>query len=105
MLFLDELPEFSGAVLDGLREPLELGAVRLRRAAGSTTLPARFQLVAAMGPCPCGECDETRGIRRCTAQQMAHYHAWVRGTRRSHSGRRRDEGRRCGSNQYRSGRS
>ena len=80
VLFLDELPEFSGAVLDGLREPLEHGAIRLRRAAGSTTLPARFQLVAAMEPCPCGECDERRGIRRCTAQQMALYHARVAGT-------------------------
>ena len=80
VLFLDELPEFSGAVLEDLREPLEVGAIRLRRAAGSTTLPARFQLVAAMEPCPCGECDETQGIRRCTAQQMALYHAGVAGT-------------------------
>ena len=74
MLFLDELPEFSRTVLGGLREPLE------RRAAGSATLPARFQLVAAMEPCPCGECDETQGIRRCTAEQMARYHARVAGT-------------------------
>ena len=80
VLFLDELPEFSGAVLEGLREPLELGAIRLRRAAGSTTLPARFQLVAAMEPCPCGECDETQAVRRCTAEQMARYHARVAGT-------------------------
>ena len=59
---------------------LEHGAVTLRRAAGSATLPARFQLVAAMEPCPCGECDETQGIRRCTAEQMARYHARVAGT-------------------------
>ena len=80
VLFLDELPELSRAVLVGLREPLELGAIRLRRAAGSTTLPARFQLVAAMEPCPCGECDETQAVRRCTAEQMARHHARVAGT-------------------------
>ena len=80
VLFLDELPEFSRTVLEGLREPLEHGAVRLRRAADSTTLPARFQLVAAMESCPCGECDQTQGIRRCTAEQMARYHARVAGT-------------------------
>ena len=74
MLFLDELPEFSRTVLGGLREPLE------RRAAGSATLPARFQLVAAMEPCPCGECDERQGTRRCTAEQMERYHARVAGT-------------------------
>ena len=80
VLFLDDLPEFSRAVLVGLRESLEHGAITLRRAADSTTLPARFQLVAAMEPCPCGECDETQGIRRCTAEQMARYHARVAGT-------------------------
>ena len=80
VLFLDELPEFSRAVLVGLREPLEQGAITLSRAADSTTLPARFQLVAAMEPCPCGECDETQAVRRCTAEQMARYHARVAGT-------------------------
>ena len=80
VLFLDELPDFSRAVLVGLREPLEHGAITLSRAADSTTLPARFQLVAAMEPCPCGECDETQGIRRCTAEQMARYHARLAGT-------------------------
>ena len=64
VLFLDELPEFSRTVLGGLCEPLEHGAVTLRRAAGSATLPARFQLVAAMEPCPCGECDETQAVRQ-----------------------------------------
>ena len=64
VLFLDELPEFSRAVLGGLREALEHGAVTLRRAAGSATLPARFQLVAAMEPCPCGGCDETQAVRQ-----------------------------------------
>ena len=80
VLFLDELPEFSRAVLVGLREPLEHGAITLRRAADSTTLPARFQLVAAMEPCPCGECNETQAVRRCTAEQMERYHARVAGT-------------------------
>jgi magnesium chelatase family protein len=55
VLFLDELPEFASRVMDTLRQPLEDGAVRVSRAALHTTIPARFQLVAAMNPCPCGE--------------------------------------------------
>lgn len=54
ILFLDELPEFSRGCLEGLREPLEEGVVRLVRARGSVAFPARFQLLAAMNPCPCG---------------------------------------------------
>ncbi|MEM9564869.1 MAG: YifB family Mg chelatase-like AAA ATPase [Actinomycetota bacterium] len=54
VLFLDELGEFAAPVLDSLRQPLEEGVVRVSRAARSVTLPARFQLVAAMNPCPCG---------------------------------------------------
>lgn len=54
LLFLDELPEFSRACLEGLREPLEDGEVHLVRASGSLRFPARFQLMAAMNPCPCG---------------------------------------------------
>ena len=54
LLFLDELPEFSRSCLEGLREPLEDGEVHLVRASGSLRLPARFQLMAAMNPCPCG---------------------------------------------------
>ena len=80
ILFLDELPGFSRTVLEVLREPLEHGSVTLRRAGESTTLPARFRLVAAMNPCPCGECDETQGIRRCNAEQVARYRARVAGT-------------------------
>ncbi len=74
VLFLDELGEFSAAVLDGLRQPLEEGQVRVSRARASATLPARFLLVAATNPCPCGggppgscECDEVargRYLRR-----------------------------------------
>ena len=67
-------------MLEGLREPLEHGSVTLRRADDSTTLPARFRLVAAMNPCPCGECDETHGTRRCNAEQVARYRARVTGT-------------------------
>ena len=73
ILFLDELPEFPRTVLEVLREPLEHGSVTLRRTGESTTLPARVRLVAAMTPCPCGECDETQGIRRCSAEQVARY--------------------------------
>ena len=54
VLFLDEAPEFSRAVLDGLREPLESGEVRLARTDAQATLPARFSLVLAANPCPCG---------------------------------------------------
>jgi magnesium chelatase family protein len=74
VLFLDELAEFAPTVLDGLREPLEEGVIRVSRAASHAVLPARFQLVAATNPCPCGggapgacECDEvarTRYLRR-----------------------------------------
>jgi magnesium chelatase family protein len=54
VLFLDELGEFAPAVLDGLRQPLEEGVVRITRARATIAFPARFQLVAAMNPCPCG---------------------------------------------------
>lgn len=70
VLFLDELGEFSPAVLDGLRQPLEEGAIRVARARASATLPARFLLVAATNPCPCGggppgtcECDDGARLR------------------------------------------
>ena len=79
-LFLDELSEFPRTVLDELREPPKHGTGTLRRADESTTVPARFRLVAAMNPSPCGECDETQGIRRCKAEPVARYRARVAGT-------------------------
>ncbi len=70
VLFMDELGEFSATVLDALRQPLEDGVVRVARASLHATLPARFQLVAATNPCPCGggppgscECDEAARAR------------------------------------------
>ena len=70
VLFLDELGEFSPVVLDSLRQPLEEGVVRIARARVSATMPARFLLVAATNPCPCGgggpgscECDEAAKLR------------------------------------------
>ncbi len=72
VLFLDELGEFPAAVLDVLRQPLEEGEIRLCRARGTVTLPSRFQLVAAMNPCPCGE-GLQRGQCRCSEQARARY--------------------------------
>jgi magnesium chelatase family protein len=69
VLFLDELPEFGHTVLDLMRQPLEDGIVSLGRARGTTVFPARFMLVGAMNPCPCGYAgDQTRP---CTCQQSA----------------------------------
>jgi magnesium chelatase family protein len=64
VLFLDELPEFSRDVLEALRQPLEDGKVSVARVGRATTFPARFQLVAAMNPCPCGYAGDAPG--RCT---------------------------------------
>jgi len=72
VLFLDELGEFPVPVLDSLRQPLEEGLVRVSRAARSVTLPARFQLVAAMNPCPCGE-GGAPGLCRCSDPARSRY--------------------------------
>ena len=72
ILFLDELGEFSVPVLDALRQPLEEGVVRVSRAARAVTLPARFLLVGAMNPCPCGE-GGSDGLCRCSDAARARY--------------------------------
>ena len=71
-LFLDELGEFPPSVIDSLRQPLEEGVVRVARARASVTLPARFLLVAATNPCPCGEATEP-GACRCSDAARARY--------------------------------
>ncbi|MBF6556561.1 MAG: YifB family Mg chelatase-like AAA ATPase [Acidimicrobiales bacterium] len=72
VLFLDEMGEFSAVVLDALRQPLEEGQVRVSRARGSTTFPARFILVGAMNPCPCGE-GGAPGACRCSQSARERY--------------------------------
>ena len=79
VLFLDELPEFSRAVLETLREPLESGSVTISRASRQASFPARFQLVAAMNPCPCGTLGDPAGTCRCTEEQVARYRSRVSG--------------------------
>ena len=79
VLFLDELPEFSRVVLEALREPLESGHVTISRALRQASFPARFQLVAAMNPCPCGTLGDPAGACRCTPEQVARYRARVSG--------------------------
>lgn len=81
VLFLDELPEFERAVLEVLREPLESGRITISRAARQVDFPARFQLVAAMNPCPCGYWgDDSQGSRcRCTPDQIARYRGRLSG--------------------------
>ena len=73
VLFLDELPEFNRGVLEALREPLETGIVCIARSAHRVTFPARFQLVAAMNPCPCGHAGERSGRCRCAPRQVQRY--------------------------------
>ena len=72
VLFLDELGEFSPVGLDALRQPLEEGVIRIARASRSVSMPARFQLVAAMNPCPCGEGAQP-GACRCSDAARARY--------------------------------
>jgi magnesium chelatase family protein len=79
VLFLDELPEFPRDALEALREPLDSGSVAIARAARHATYPARFQLVAAMNPCPCGHLGDPSGRCRCTPDQVARYRSKVSG--------------------------
>ena len=79
VLFLDELPEFDRAVLEVLREPLESGVITISRAARQAEFPARFQLIAAMNPCPCGYQGDSSGRCRCTDERARQYRARVSG--------------------------
>ena len=79
VLFLDELPEFSKAALETLRQPLEDGFVTITRASGSLTLPSRFMLVCAMNPCKCGWYGHPSGRCRCSPRDVRRYHARVSG--------------------------
>lgn len=73
VLFLDELPEFERRVLEVLREPLESGEIVVARARDKVRFPARFQLVAAMNPCPCGYLGDPTGRCRCSTEQVQRY--------------------------------
>jgi magnesium chelatase family protein len=79
VLFLDELPEFSRAVLEALREPLEAGVVSISRAGRQAIFPANFQLVAAMNPCPCGYHGDSRDRCSCPQTQIERYHYKISG--------------------------
>ncbi|MBM9503929.1 YifB family Mg chelatase-like AAA ATPase [Actinacidiphila acididurans] len=79
VLFLDEAPEFSGQVLDALRQPLESGYVVVARAAGVMRLPARFMLVLAANPCPCGRWSTLAGGCDCSPTAVRRYQARLSG--------------------------
>lgn len=79
VLFLDELPEWDRRALEVLREPLESGVVTISRAARQSEFPARFQLVAAMNPCPCGWAGDISGRCRCSSDAITRYRARISG--------------------------
>ena len=79
VLFLDELPEFSRRVLEVLREPLESGKIVISRATRQAEFPARFQLIAAMNPCPCGYLSHPNGRCHCTPDQVQRYRSRISG--------------------------
>jgi magnesium chelatase family protein len=79
VLFLDELPEFNRRSLEVLRQPLEEGHVTISRALTSTTFPARFILVAAMNPCPCGYLGDSRHTCKCSPMQIERYMGRISG--------------------------
>lgn len=79
VLFFDELPEFPRAALEALREPLENGHITIARTAQRAEFPARFQLIAAMNPCPCGFLGSSQRACRCTPDQVARYQGKLSG--------------------------
>lgn len=79
VLFLDELPEFSRQVLEVLREPMESGKITISRARSQVEFPARFQLVAAMNPCPCGYHGDESGECHCSSEQIQRYRSKISG--------------------------
>lgn len=79
VLFLDELPEFPRAALEALREPMETGRITISRAARQAEFPARFQLIAAMNPCPCGHLGSPLRACRCTPDAVSRYQGRISG--------------------------
>jgi magnesium chelatase family protein len=78
-LFLDEIAEFSRSVLDTLREPLEERSITISRAGGAATYPARFVLIAAMNPCPCGQWGDAERECTCLPDQIERYRGRLSG--------------------------
>jgi len=79
VLFLDEMPEFDRRVLEVLRQPLEEGRVTIARAARTAVFPARFMLIAAMNPCPCGFLGDRTRVCRCTPPEIIRYRGRLSG--------------------------
>jgi magnesium chelatase family protein len=79
VLFLDELPEFKKNALEALRQPMEEGAITITRSSITASFPAKFMLVAAMNPCPCGYFGDRIRACRCSAQQIRQYQAKISG--------------------------
>ena len=79
VLFLDEIAEFQRRVLDVLRQPMESGVISISRAARQAEFPARFQLIAAMNPCPCGYLGHASGRCRCTPDAVLRYRSRLSG--------------------------
>ena len=79
VLFLDELPEFKRQTLEVLREPLESGKITISRAAGQAEFPAKFQLITAMNPCPCGYLGDSSSRCHCSPLQIDRYRSRISG--------------------------